>query len=641
MALERVAMHHRGVRTPGMVVVALAIVSGPTVSRAGPVLEPFAETVRVDLRDGRVLVSGRDGAPEGPDVLRLPTPLVLDAVGDEVVAFQVMVGGEVGTYPVNLAPFSSSGDQIAPIGTVFREVAVNVRSPSASAFIDSLGPGAYPDALIATATIAVPPPPAPAVLWIDIFVPRGTAPDTYRSSLDVGDASLPIELEVLPLVLPEVDVSRLSTANFGSFLALERRGPEHLDAWMQLAHAHLLSIEYMRVTAPTTDGEIDWRAWSARMGRFVDGSAFTDSAGYRGPRAGLPTTRFILPHTDWWPDPPARRGRPGDPARWSAALGEWERFAETSGWFRGPAPTEFVLFINSLDEPKTAQAFEDLASYGRLIADARLTDRTRVRFRTDRALGQTVRDWPDERVLADLGPVVDVWNVCGATAWMPWAKLDARRRSHPDEQILAYASNTAGEPAMPPLVVDSPIAGARAWGWIVARYRLGGMMNWEVDARPNCFVNPGCTGDGLNLDATLIFRGHELGEGWFEPVPSMRLKALRRGAQDAALWSLLDAKDPAAAAAIASAIIPAAMGDDQPDTGPGEWPIDPNVYARARQAILDRLLGDEDPMPIATIRAGEPPRRRRLGRTLWVGGIGVILWAAWRTKRRLRRRGGR
>ena len=615
-------------------IAALAVIASGGAASAEPAisLQALAETVRVDLDDGRVFVGSRPGGPTEAEALRLPLPLSLTAVRDEVVAFQVMVSGPEGERAVRLSGFAGPGEA-PPVGAVFREVAVKVTEPSASAFIHSLGAGAYPDALIETTTVAVRAPPAVTMLWIDVFVPRGAEVGTYDGTLEVGDASLPIEIQVLEPTLPEVDVARLSAANFGSFLALERAGA--LTRWMQLAHAHHLSVEYMRVTpAVAPDGAIDWAGWVERVGPFVDGSAFTAEAGYRGPRAGLPTTRFILPHTDWWPSKPARRGQPSDPAGWSAALGAWEQVATAEGWLSGPAPTEWVLFVNSLDEPKTAGAFADLASYGSLIAEAKLIDRTRIRFRTDGAVGQTVEGWPDRRVLAELGPVVDVWNVCGAVAWVPYELLVKRLEAHPDEQILAYASNTAGEPAMPPIVVDSPIAGARAWGWIVARYGLGGLMNWEVDARAGCVENLRCTDAGLNLDATLIYRGAELGEGWLEPIGSMRLKALRRGAQDVALLSLLP---PHEAAAIAAAVVPRAMGDDQPDVGLGTWPVDPGAYQRARRAILDRLTGVEPPLPVAAIRVSPPPGGgSKVGRAMWIGGILLVLWAAWRTKRALK-----
>jgi hypothetical protein len=161
---------------------------------------------------------------------------------------------------------------------------------------------------------------------------------------------------------------------------------------------------------------------------------------------------------------------------------------------------------------------------------------------------------------------------------------------------MFYASNSGGEPAIPPLVVDSTINGARAWAWIVARYGLEGALNWEVDFAEGCVRNPRCSeGGALALDALLIYRGQEVGRPAEEPIASMRLKALRRGAQDVALLALLGERDPAAAKAIAEQMIPRALGDEVSAPGKGTWPRDQAAWNRARAAILAQLAPSSAP----------------------------------------------
>ena len=616
----------------GSVAFVLCVIAQPAES--GLSLEVYDESVRFDLRDGRILESARADGPSRVDELKLATPLALDAVGDEVVAFQVIVRGLPGTYDARMSPLrDAAGVTIA--AELFAEHAVVVTTPSLDGYVYSLGAGHYPDILVPTATIAVVAEPAVAVLWVDIWVPPASPPGVFSSTLEVGDAKLPIELTVLDLTLPARDHAALSAVNFGSFLHRQQRDPQVLLRWMQLAHAHHLTVEWLRPTPKVVSSSIAWGPWADMVGPYLDGTAFSKAAGYAGPRADQPVTRYVLPHTDWWPQPEAGDGRPSDPAAFSRALNEWEALAEARGWFKHTNSTEFILFINSLDEPKTDAAFQSLASYGALIADARLRDRTRVKFRVDGAIGVPLKQWPSARVLEDLGPVVDHWNVCGWTAWSPWDLLSKRLERHPDERVFWYASNTAGEPATPPLVVDSPITGARAWGWIVARYGLGGAMNWEVDYKPGCAADPQCTGDGINLDATLMFRGHEVGRGYDEPIASMRLKALRRGAQDVALLAMLRQRDPAAATAIAQTVVPRAMGDDQPKEGRGLWPSRAGAYQRARRAMIDRLTGADTPLAIEQIRV-EPASAGggSLGRTLMIGGGLLLLFAVFRTKRR-------
>lgn len=571
----------------------------PLLMAAAPVVHAYPDTVRFDLASGELLLSRRGGAPKEASALQLRLPLKLHAARDEVVAFQLLVEGEEGTLPISLA--EAEGVH----GALFREVGVRIDIPSRSANVHSLGPALYPDALIPSSTVALSK--GRAVLWVDLHVKRDAAPGKRRLEVRIGDTKIPVELDVLDVTLPARDVARLGAVNFGSILIRGRRDRQREMAWMQEAHAHYLSVELMRPTPDRLlDGALHWEGWAEHIGPYVDGSAFTEHFGYRGPRAGEPTTRFILPHTDWWPVDKTDDDLPSDPAAFSRALAEWERLAESRGWFDEEHPTDWVLFVNSLDEPKTPAQLESLLAYRKLIDDAGLKDRRRIHFRVDGNFGQGIQGWTDARMAEELGPVVDIWNVHGAPYTIPWSLLEQRRKAH-DEEITIYFSNTSGEPAIPPTVIDAPLVGLRAWGWLVMRYGLSGALNWEVDYEAGCVKNPLCSPGGrMNLDATLIYRGHEVGEAFDSPIASMRLKALRRGAQDAALLSLLEERDPEVASQLAHVMVPRALGDQVPNEGYGVWPQDPMTYERARYAILDRLAGVEEPLPLAKVRFDKP-----------------------------------
>ncbi len=630
----------RSRRLSALVIAAALVEPGAALASAPASLQVVGEGVRLDLADGRDLEAGRLGRPPpSPPWTPGAGPVRLDAVRDEVRALQVVLrGGAPGIRRVRLEPATDAEGRPSPVRIeVFAARPIHVVEPPPDDYVHSLGRGAYPEVLVPTSTVFVPQAPGVAVLWVDLHVPPETPPGRVRAALEVAPhGRVELELEVLPLALPARDVAGLSAVNFGSFLQRGRRSPERLRAWMQLAHAHHLSVEYLRPT-PSVDpvGRIDWAGWADEVGPYLDGSAFTPALGYQGPRAGLPVRRFVLPHTDWWPSPATDDHRPSDVAAWQRALVEYEALARARGWDRGPAPFEPILFVNSLDEPKTPEKMAAIERWRAILAGAGLADRSRFRFRVDGVIGQTVAGWPLPRILEALGPVVDDWNLCGATPWIPWEAVTARLAAEPTERALFYASNTAGEPATPPLSVDAPIQGARAWAWIVARYGLGGAMSWEVDLTDGCVAEPTCSGDGLHLDATLIFRGEELGRATDEPIPSMRLKALRRGAQDVALWSLLEARDPGTAAAIARALVPVAMGDRQPSWGLGTWATDAESYELARRAILDRLLDRSAPLPVAAIRrpSAPPPRSWRLGLPLLVAALAAV-GAGWLGARR-------
>lgn len=549
------------------------------------------EGVRVDLHTGLVLdgLDAEDPVPLDRARKISARPIRLRAARDEVFAFQVALTGE----EQRVARAEITGFEGGIRATLFQERALVVTSPSESSKVFSLGPGHYPDILIPTSTVTIPAPPGLAVLWIDLFVPRETEAGVYNGVLRVeGTEELPIQLEVLRITLPERDVAKLGAVSFGSFLEREKEDPALLRRWMQLAHAHHLSIELMRPTPRVNEaGVIDWDAWATRFAPYLDGSAFAAKAGYIGPRANKPVTRFVAPVAERWPTEPTPDGfLPADGARWSKALGELEQLIVRRGWLEIPDRTEWILFINSLDEPKSPEKLDALMRYEALIQAAKLLERRHFTFRVDGVLGARIQDWPDHRKLRELGGVVDLWNLHGAVDTAPIDLLTDRFEKHTDERAIFYASNSGGEPAIPPVVVDSPVVGPRAWGWIVARYGLDGALNWEVDFAPGCVENQRCSPGGfLNLDALLIYRGEEVGQARGEPVASMRLKALRRGAQDAALLALARERSPDRARWIVERMVPRALGDGLYKDGRGMWPRSAQLYHEAREELLSLL----------------------------------------------------
>lgn len=591
-----------------------------------PRLAPYTEGVRFDLKTQRLFVAARPHGPTESEAFLLPTPVRTRAVRDEVVAFQIRVSGRPGPYPLSVTRTSSVGPRV----DLFQARGIHITEPSTSDFVYSLGPGLYPGPLVPTRTATLSASGS-ALLWVDAFVPLGTPPGRYRHEIHVGQSSLQWEIEVLPLELPRKDVARLGTVNFGSLIFRDEVHPGLQRAWMQMAHAHGLSVEVLRpVPKLRPDGSIDWQSWADRVGPYIDGTAFSEAAGYVGPRADLPTSRWVLPLTDWWPDPASQDRLPSKPECWSQALAQWERFVEAKGWFDRPEATTWIMFINSLDEPHDPETVESLARYGPLLEAAQLKDRGRVLFRVDGNWGQKIEGYDDRRMEEVLGPVTDLWNVHGAPWTIPWSRLERLRQTQGD-RVMAYVSNTSGEPSLPPTVIDAPVIGTRAWGWVVARYGLEGLLNWEIDYwADNCPGNPKCSPGGqMNLEANLIYRSEAYGGPPGRPWASIRLKGLRRGAQDVALLQLLAERDPAAAAAIAQVVVPRALGDHVPDRGMGAWSTHPRTYERAREAVLDQLLGAKAQLDVEAIRLDPPPpwvfRYKRWGAAL---GTFLVLGAA-------------
>jgi len=156
------------------------------------------------------------------------------------------------------------------------------------------------------------------------------------------------------------------------------------------------------------------------------------------------------------------------------------------------------------------------------------------------------------------------------------------------------------------MILDTPGAALRTWGWIGYRYRIPLWYVWDAaywSDRHNArrrggprFPPP----TDVDLDAVTFDDGEDHGNldgelafpGAPGPLPSWRLAALRRGLQDRALLEQLEAcAGRAAADAIAARLVPRALGDagGPGAAGDGAWPDDEAAWEAGRGALLDAL----------------------------------------------------
>ncbi|HEY3355633.1 MAG TPA: DUF4091 domain-containing protein, partial [Polyangia bacterium] len=170
------------------------------------------------------------------------------------------------------------------------------------------------------------------------------------------------------------------------------------------------------------------------------------------------------------------------------------------------------------------------------------------------------------------------------------------------------------EPWLGGQFIDAETIGPRLWGWTAWRYRADGAFFYAVThwrSASNAHRNPfaitqtaltyrGRTAS-LNGDGTLFYPGPPFGVTG--PVPSLRMKAFRRGVTDHSLLTLYARRDPAAAERLAATLVPRALNYFLPGTshapptwrhlpGRGAWSHDPVAYdeavSRMRQALDGR-----------------------------------------------------
>jgi hypothetical protein len=295
--------------------------------------------------------------------------------------------------------------------------------------------------------------------------------------------------------------------------------------------------------APGWDGKaLDWKAWDERFVPLLEGSAFADL-----PRKGVPVECFYLPLHENWPSPMegnyngdywADRAFPESyrKAFVSASRQFAEHFRER-GWDR----TLFHGFLNNknnfkergwsrgsspwlLDEPASFQDYWALRYFGRAFLegveqarDARQPSPEgfpRMVFRADISRPQWRRD--------ALDGVIGYHVVGSALRAYPRLVLDRKRRF--GEIVVEYGGS-------------NPVTGSNVQpaAWCLDAWSLGadGVLPWQTIGTDASWRK----GDELALFYPLPRAGQPPGPG---VVPSIRLKAYRRGQQDVeylTLWA--------------------------------------------------------------------------------------------------------
>src|SRR5579863_519215 len=227
--------------------------------------------------------------------------VTLKAARNEFEPFQIIVtapGQGLDEVDITISDLvSDSQDRIAATKIqAYREAFINVATPST---IEG-GPGEWPDALIPRVDEFVGemrngfPFSVPAgqnqPVWIDVYVPPGTPAGQYSGTVTVNargepNSVIPVQLTVWNFTLPStsslhmayaVDHSKLGPGHFGQAVDDSTR----LDLVQKYSKAlllHRISNEYMTFPLVQLLGDqIDWTAFDANVGPFLDGTVLGD-----------------------------------------------------------------------------------------------------------------------------------------------------------------------------------------------------------------------------------------------------------------------------------------------------------------------------------------------------------------------------
>jgi len=576
---------------------------------AGPPARVFAldDEVRVRRADAaRAAALGRELGVGGGDAI------ALTALRGETVAFQVVVvaapaapldrvGVSLSAFAAGDGPGTAARGEPRPRADLFRAhyLTVDARSRNDRRPAESLGwaPGArpadddvrgeVPDALIPIGldpTPVMPPPAVPAgrtgALWIDVEVPAATPAGGYVATAVVtaGAATAPttiarftVQLQVLPAALPYRATSAFvfyETDRLG--LRMGVQDPAERQLW-RLLHAH--QIDALAPLGSAAD--------VARLRAVYDGTLFA-ADGYAGAGVGVPPLVVAL----------GAYGMLGAPTPASLARADAMLAA-----LPGPAPPArgiVDVFLYAIDETCASPRAGD---WRRALA-GRATTRGLL-------VAQTCND-PVDRQPVDVAMV----SAGGFARAMPALARAAGRRAWIYNGVLPHTGT---------LQLDADPRGLLANGWIAAVMNIERWFYWESifwsdDNRGGRgAIDPFTTaesfhngdGDSALGDGLLLYPGRLQGAfaarslGADGVLPSIRLKMLRRGIQDAGIIALAAREQPAETAAVVARALPAALDEASPER-PASWDTAALRFTAAR-AALRRLITRADPIAPAEI----------------------------------------
>ena len=396
-------------------------------------------------------------------------------------------------------------------------------------------------------------------VYVDIAVPQGAVAGTYRGQVAIARPNrdpIPIEVElvVYPVSIPEAlsfNPELNCYAPPGGMV-----GSEYFYAAHRLAHYHRCTINTVPYSqggnmtpgyAPQLSGAgdqvhvSDWSEFDRFVGPLLDGSAFADN-----PRASVPVKTFYLPLFEHWPlslweyypfhgsprdenvmvrhifeAPPIERAFPA-PYRtgFTRVVRDVVSHAEERAW----GATDFQMYLNNkyswggtywtLDEPMGRDDWQAIRFWAQLFEDGTAgARRTHFRFR-----GDVSRPWWQYDQLDGLMDTIHYNNEIFDLS--NFARVYNRRI--PDPHVYGVCN-------------DISAANHQSALWCLKAYALGlnGVLPWQS------------LGEAESLrkaEATALIAPGTLA-GYDGPVASLRVFALRRGAQDVELLRLLAEKE--------------------------------------------------------------------------------------------------
>jgi hypothetical protein len=407
-------------------------------------------------------------------------------------------------------------------------------------------------------------------LWLDVHVPKGTPSGTYQGSLTITAAggasvSVPVIVTVWALDLPDMrSVTthfRLSTNDLVQY----HKGIYSCsggDCWLddtpqartlvkryeELAHSHRIDTAQNFIEDPGNGcaPPADWSAYDAAMTPYLTGSYWSD---------GVPSSRLATPFSpgvSWGLEANCSQ------AQYTALAAAWAAHLKAKGWFD-------KAVVYAADEPDPA-LYPAIAQHSAWMQAADPDWKAHIMD----------TESPTPTNVSVLHPALGIF--CCALAWyddwndhgdiygrQEWPGLWSQ-----GTRLWFYESNAQGPPypTFASNTLDNLEPVIMMWGaWYehATGFLYWDTAAWTADHPWGPTIAYGKTGDGV-----LLYPGHHDGakaplgsppdvtiDG---PIPSQRLKMVRQGLQDWAVFQLAEQKGRGAQARASVAKVYAQLG---------------------------------------------------------------------------------
>jgi hypothetical protein len=502
----------------------------------------------------------------------------------EYISFQLVITKGADSVlkgiSVDMSPFKNEATTFKIQPELFLEWSVEVKTPSTGYPKASFGKGWYPDALIPYKSLQagdskpggswVYPLQLPdfnnrienqqsQIFWVDQYIPfeySEAKPGSYTSTISVTinheTKRIPVTLRVWDFAIPNENKLKASLQHEGFLKRMDEKQELQVYQLFKRNRVSLMDPTYEPELQVSKEGKttINWKAFDARLKKYLTGEAFTAKHGYSyGPGVGEPLETFLLPFdvygkhgTNGWPN----IGKPDverKPENRAVYVNTIQLVRNHLKPMLNPKKTDLYVYLNGLDESYFPEAWSRMVYYGDMFKKYY----PEAQFRVDggyneeamKIIEKSINAWATHTINYNVEEVRK-YQKMGIKDWIYGPMLY-------ESKVNSWVGSST--------FMDLPMLNDRAISWSTWKYKAHSWISWGAGAGwkgawydPETWKSANDGGNAeysykkLNGNALLVY-SPGIVPNVNEACPSIRLKALRDGVQEYEYMRLLSELD--------------------------------------------------------------------------------------------------